>query len=180
MRCSLMQYMKKPFITYSGINYSGVVPFPVAPKLCRSGWIVYTHNQEQRSWRTVGYSTAIRQFPQPSHTHTSNTYSNRRANLACHCTPLFTEQSSLCSTTLLGLCTGNPSEDRFLDIGPRGLSNNLQHNCAIFCCNVVFPKLFLLQLLFSSLLQDCREVPSLLREDRSLQPCYSPTQHTLM
>ena len=65
----------------------------------------------------------------PSHDyHTHATYF-RKAHFACHCTP------SLVSWDL--------SEDRFPDIGPQGLSNILQHNCALFC-NICLIYIFIL------------------------------------
>ena len=51
----------------------------------------------------------------------------RQANYACHCTPLFTKQRSLCSASLI--CVLETSEDSFSDICPQGLSYILQHNC---------------------------------------------------
>ena len=73
--------------------------------------------------------------PCPNHDHTHPTCL-LTSNFACHSTHFFTKQKAFCSTSLIGVFaedSSDLSEDRFPDIGPQGLSNILQHNCALFC-----------------------------------------------
>ena len=74
----------------------------------------------------------------PNHNHTHQTCF-RQANFACHCTPLITKQKTFCSTILIGVW--EPVWTHFSR--HLGLSNILQHNCALFC-NVII----LLHLIF--------------------------------
>ena len=86
---------------------------PVVPTYCRSGWIVYAHKWVQQRWRTVGYRTALKQFPQPS-SHTSNTFSDKQSLpvIVLHC---------------------SQTNKAFFSPSSRELSIILQHNCALFC-----------------------------------------------
>ena len=90
-----------------------VYPLPVVPTYCSSGWIVYVHKGVKQRRRTgrVGYRTSIKQFPQSS-SHTSNTYSNKKANFVGHCTPLFASPNKMpfVLNVLLGTCLKTGSQ----------------------------------------------------------------------